>query len=252
MVKQAIKELIQHNAVQALDRVGSLAINSNRNLYFEELVSMIKVNRIWCNFSRDLELILKRPRVDCRISEYVVDCIYKTIPQLDKILIKNDYNISLSFDYKITTQEDNEKNISLYGMSTAQRLEAFGYFTDWDYNTDDTEYWIHGKRSTLLNIVCNSVKFNENITPREYADLVHNMVSVLLKRWYKRVTKEIMDESKSGMDYAYIESFCFPAAFENQKYSDDLVDNYLRFYNREAGNVVPNLKEAYKNHYKEQ
>jgi hypothetical protein len=136
------------------------------------------------------------------------------------------------------------------GMSTAERLEEFGYFTDWDYNTNDTEYWIHGKRSTLLNIMCNSVKFNENITPRVYADLVHNMVSVLLKRWYKRVTKEIMDENKSGMDYNYIESFPFPASFESQKYSTD-VEMLMLADNGKIENIAGDIQKAYKSYFKE-
>ena len=212
---------------------------------------MIDVTRNWCNFSRNLELILTRPRVDYRISEYVVNYIHKTIPQLDKILVKNYYNISLSFlTDSLITERDDEGCIALYGMSTVERLGAFGHFTDWDYNTDDTEYWIYGKRSTLLDVSCYSSKLNDTISPREYADIAHNMVSVLLKRWYKRVTKEIMDENKSGMDYDYIDSFCFPATFENQKYQDDIADHIL-FYNREAENIIPNLMETYKSHYKE-
>ncbi|MCL2527588.1 MAG: hypothetical protein FWE42_04135 [Defluviitaleaceae bacterium] len=212
---------------------------------------MINVERCWCNYESKLKAILKRPRVDYRISEYVVDCIYKTIPQLDKILAKNYYNITLSFHTGgFIKERDDEKNYALYGMSTIERLEAFGHFTDWDYYTDDTEYWIYGKRSTLLDISCYSSRLNNTISPREYADITHNMVSVLLKHWYKRVTKEIMDENKNGMDYDYIESFGYPAAFENQKYANDL-ESLSACDNGGIINIAGDIKAAYKKHYKE-
>jgi len=77
----------------------------------------------------------------------------------------------------------------------------------------------------------------------EYANIVHDMVGVLLKRWYKGVTKDAMEANKNGMDYDYIESFDFPAKYENQKYADDL-GLMTHIVNGEEWDI----EKAYKNH----
>jgi hypothetical protein len=47
------------------------------------------------------------------------------------------------------------------------------------------------------------------------------MFALYLINCYKKLTKEIFDEAKKKLNYNYINSFEFPAKFENQKYSDD-------------------------------
>ena len=201
---------------------------------------MVVVHRSWLIGEEDsLEYLYKRPRVDYRVSEYVVDYVHKTIPQLEKILSKNYHNITL--DFSCRGKEEIEEG-------TNDRLELFGYFTDRDYLTDDTSYVIFGKKSTLLQIMCDSAKLNDNITPCEYADIVHTMVSVLLKRWYKRLTKEIMDENKKQMDYGYINSFQFPAVFKNQRYNID-IDGSRFLFNGDTWWDGAMIKAAYKKHY---
>jgi hypothetical protein len=94
------------------------------------------------------------------------------------------------------------------------------------YDTEDTKYSLtkisnrteNGIKYKDIMIVCYSIKLNENITPKEYADIVYEMVGAFLIDKYKKITKEIIDKYKNEMDNNYIESFKFPAVFEDQKY----------------------------------
>ena len=146
---------------------------------------IIEIHRTWDSDYEDLDYMLKRPRVDYRISEYVVEHIHKLIPQFDKILGKGDCTIGFSFD----NGKNDVANASFANDSfdaQCERLEMFGYYVDKEYSTEDTQFILKGKKSTFLQIMCSSTKFNEQITPMEYAGLVYNMVSVLLKNRYKK------------------------------------------------------------------
>jgi len=105
---------------------------------------MIDIARHW-HFDHDnASLLSKRPRVDYRVSEYVINYIHKAIPQFDKVLVKGGYSISLSFNNLVSTENDIEF-YEHWEEGFFERLEGFGYFTDWDYNTEDTYFNIFGK-----------------------------------------------------------------------------------------------------------
>ena len=232
---------IQDKKIHAVNNLGVefiFPIGKPQELYYK----VIDVHRSWHLGPEDtLDYLYKRPRIDYRVSEYVVDYIFKTIPQFDKILDKNYYRIAFSFSGRFSGIVDQDE---------LDDMALFGYYTDVEYITDDISYCFFRKKSTFLHAMCDSIKLNENITPAEYADIVYDMVSILLRRWYKRLTKEFMDDNKNKMDYDYINSFEFPASFENQRYDID-IDGSRFIFNGDTWWDGEMIKAAYKKHYGE-
>lgn len=64
----------------------------------------------------------------------------------------------------------------------------------------------------------------ESITPYEYAIVVFKMIADFLLRNYKKFDKQIFDKLILRMDRNYIDSFAFPASFEEQQYSLDDIE----------------------------
>jgi hypothetical protein len=92
------------------------------------------------------------------------------------------------------------------------------------YDTDKTKFnfpvtqSIQGK---TVYIFCSSLLFHSQMTPSEYAQIVYDMYAFYFIHRYKRLTKALFDETKKQLDYDFINSFEFPALFENQKYTLD-------------------------------
>jgi len=202
---------------------------------------MAKILRLWdimddIDLKLDLNLLYKRPRVDYRISEYVFEYINKTILEPKKIMDTGNYEICLAFSFY-------DKNI-------------YKYFDDNVYNTDDTKYSLtpissmtkNGIKYKCIWIGCYSIKNNEKIVPKEYASISYDMIGAFLVNKFKKITKEIMDNNKNGMDMNFIEKFEFPAFFENQKYLAD--DEDVR-YNDGEKLIAVDIKGEYKKYYKE-
>jgi len=145
--------------------------------------------------------LFKQVRVVHKIGEYIVDYIYKTIPQFDAILKKNYYKITLSLEFH------NKQKDALSGKKRNDGLALFGYYVDEDYSDENRSYIMRGKKKTILHVVYISTLLNQNVTSKECANILYDMVSVLLKRWYKTMTKEMMERNKDGIDWKYIESF---------------------------------------------
>jgi hypothetical protein len=201
---------------------------------------MVEISRLWdiLDFESklDLKLLYKRPRVDYRISEYVFDFINKNILKPNKIMDTGNYSVCLSFCFYDT--------------------ELLKCFDDTAYDTEDTKYSLtkisnrteNGIKYKDIMIVCYSIKLNENISPKEYADIVYEMAGAFLIGKYKKITKEIMDKYKNEMDNNYIESFRFPAVFEDQRY---LLDEEEASYSNGETLVKVDIKEEYKKYYNE-
>jgi hypothetical protein len=78
------------------------------------------------------------------------------------------------------------------------------------------------------------------------------MMGAFLTSKYKKITKEIMDKNRKGMDYNLIESFKFPAPFENQKYLQDnpgILKWGTVFKGKKIDIVEINIKEKYIEYY---
>lgn len=65
---------------------------------------------------------------------------------------------------------------------------------------------------------------DQTIEPFDYATVVFKMFSDFLLTNYKKFDKEILDALLLQMDRQYIESFNFPAGFEEQQYSLDDIE----------------------------
>jgi hypothetical protein len=174
---------------------------------------MFEITRLWGISDYDLkpniEILYKRPRIDYRISEYIFDYINKKILEPNKIMQTGNYKICFSF--KFYNKEDHN------------------YHEDTIFCTENTKYSFHlfistenGIKYKVIMIFCNSTELTEKTNPNEYANIVYDMMGAFLTSKYKKISKETIDKNRNGMDYNLIESFEFPAPFENQKY---LVDN---------------------------
>jgi hypothetical protein len=170
---------------------------------------MVTIERVWNIYGSDLkphiEILYKRPRIDYRVSEYVFEYINRNILEPNKIMQTGNYNICLTFDFYY---KDKQK-----------------YFEDNIYNTKNEKYSFHlsnmtknGIKYKNVQLFCYSTEINENIKPKEYANIVYDMVGLFLIEQYKKITKEIMDKIKIGMNYTFIEKFKYPALFTEQKY----------------------------------
>jgi uncharacterized membrane protein len=198
---------------------------------------MFEIIRLWTiddydSKKQDIEILYKRPRVDYRISEYVFEYINKSILELKKIMQTGNYSICFSFH---------------------SYFKSLKFFEDNIYNTENTKYSFHLYTNTVNKVKykviflgCCSNEWNENIKPKEYANAVYDMVGSFLVKKYKKITKEIMDKNKIGMDYKTIEKYKYPALFIDQKYLNDEKEGSFVINNEEI-----NIKEKYIKYYKE-
>jgi hypothetical protein len=128
------------------------------------------------------------------------------------------------------------------------------YFEDNIYNTQNTKHSFHlgtltknGLKFKTIWVGCYSTELNEKIEPNEYANIVYDMIGAFLVSKYKKITKEIMDKNKAGMDYELIKKYKYPASFDDQKYvlDDEAEGSFI------IKDELINVKEEYKKYYKE-
>ena len=184
----------------------------------------------------NFELLCKRPRVDYRISEYVMEYISKTILKPNSPLNTGNYMFSLHF-YPYDKDADTVP-YNIYTDMPSDTLSKYYLNVNEHYNTEDTRFETNNSSwGGIYNCSCYSAKLDENITPKEYAGIVYDMIGAFLGTKYKRITKEVMDSYKSGLDYGYIESFKFPATFENQRYASDEITGAYHYTEGEGKGV---------------
>ena len=95
---------------------------------------------------------------------------------------------------------------------------------------------------------------SENITPREYADLLFDGIGAALVFNFKRLKREEFDALKSKINWSMVESFPFPASFEEQQYIGD--EGKIHVYSwdgrQETTLVGPySVRELYLEHFGE-
>ena len=147
------------------------------------------------------------------------------------------YNISFSFGFY---QKENMK-----------------YHKDTIFCTEETKFSFHLYNETIEGIKYKAIllfswstRITEKIEPKEYASIVYDMIGAFLTSKYKKITKEIMDKNKKGMDYNLIQGYKFPAQFEYQKYflDDPKIWKKPEYLKKNEKSII-NIKEKYIDHY---
>ena len=73
----------------------------------------------------------------------------------------------------------------------------------------------------MLDVNVDAANVSESITPREYANLLFDGIGAALVFNFKRLKREEFDWLKPKIDWSVVESFPFPAPFEEQQYIGD-------------------------------
>lgn len=199
---------------------------------------MVKIYRIWFNTERmDREdhykiTLFSRPRVSIHVDEYIWSFIEENIVKPHKLMRseKHGYLLNISFD-----QFDPAKHryfpLSPYNGLLREGVEMDSanrsYFReDFAGGKDRTTWFSPNKIWTncgdkVLNVDIKAANVSENITPREYTDLLFDGIGAALVFNFKRLKREEVDGLKPKIDWSIVESFPFPAPFEEQRYIGD-------------------------------
>ena len=163
------------------------------------------------DFSPDYKSLLTRPRVSYRISEYVFDFINQHLLKPNRLLQSEKYIYVFTFSFAFSIPSRKFPYTSPF--STATRL----FFPQNGFRTvQKMERW------ATLGVVADDI--DETITPYEYANVVFNMFADFLLYNYKKLDKTHFEQLRQKLDRKYIESFPFPASFDEQQYSLDDIE----------------------------
>ena len=200
---------------------------------------MVNIHRIWFNTERmDREdhykiTLFSRPRVSIHVDEYIWSFIEENIVKPHKLMRseKHEYLLDIAFG-----QFDPAKHryfpLSSYNGLLREGVEMDSanrsYFReDFAGGKDRTTWFSPNKIWTncgdkVLNVDIKAANVSENITPREYTDLLFDGIGAALVFNFKRLKREEFDGLKPKIDWSIVESFPFPAPFEEQRYIGDV------------------------------
>lgn len=158
--------------------------------------------------------LLARPRVSHKVSEYVFDFINENILKPNKVLQSDKYVYILTLSFSPSIPK-NRKFPFPYTSPFATETRLF--FGQKGFRTyEKIEKW------ATLSVIADDI--DQSIKPYEYATVVFKMFADFLLGNYKKFDKEIFDKLILELDKNYIESFAFPASFEEQQYSLDDIE----------------------------
>lgn len=163
------------------------------------------------SFSPDYKSLLTRPRVSHKVSEYVFDFINDNLLKPSKVLQSDKYIYEFTFSFSFSIPKRKFPYTSPYATET--RL----YFSQKGFRTfEKVEKW------ATMTVIADDI--DQTIMPYEYATVVFKMFADFLLTNYKKFDQVTFDELLVEMDRRYIESFNFPASFEEQQYSLDDIE----------------------------
>lgn len=236
-----------------------------------EGITMVKIHRIWFNTERmDREdhykiTLFSRPRVSIHVDEYIWSFIEENIVKPHKLMRseKHGYLLDISFD-----QFDPAKH-RYYPLSPYNGPLREGVEMDSANRSYFREDFVGGKERTtwfspnkiwtncgdkVLNVDIKAANVSESITPREYADLLFDGIGAALVFNFKRLKREEFDGLKPKIDWSIVESFPFPAPFEEQRYIGDEGEIHVYSWDgrKETTLVGPySVRELYLEHFGE-
>src|SRR5690606_5303154 len=163
------------------------------------------------SFNPDYKSLLTRPRVSHKVSEYVFDFINENLLKPSKVLQSDKYVYKLTFSFSFSIPKRTFPYTSPFATGT--RL----YFSQRGFRTfEKVEKW-----ATMM-VIADDI--DQTIQPFEYAIVIFKMFGDFLLTNYKKFDKATLDALLPKLDRQYIESFAFPASFEEQKYTLDHIE----------------------------
>ena len=195
--------------------------------------------------------LFSRPRVSIHVDEYIWSFIEENIVKPHKLMRseKHGYLLDISFD-----QFDPAKH-RYFPLSSYNGLLREGGEMDSANRSYFREDFAGGKdRTKVLNVDIKAANVSENITPREYADLLFDGIGAALVFNFKRLKREEFDGLKPKIDWSIVESFPFPAPFEEQRYIGDEGEIHVYSWDgrKETTLVGPySVRKLYLEHFRE-
>ena len=226
---------------------------------------MVEINRVWLNVDTDTNKItlFGRPRVSIRVDEYIWNLIEEHIVKPHKLMRseKHKYQLKIAFG-RFDPVQHRYYPLSPYNGPLREGVEMDSanrsYFReDFAGGKDRTTWFSPNKIWTncgdkVLNVDIKAANVSESITPREYAELLFDGIGAAMVFNFKRLKREEFDELKPKIDWSIVESFPFPAAFEEQQYIGD--EGKIHVYSwdgrQETDLVGPySVRELYLEHF---
>ena len=212
---------------------------------------MVKIYRIWFNTERmDREdhykiTLFSRPRVSIHVDEYIWSFIEENIVKPHKLMRSEKYGYLLDISLREGVEMDSA-NRSYFREDFAGGKDRTTWFSP-------NKIWTNcGDK--VLNVDIKAANVSENITPREYADLLFDGIGAALVFNFKRLKREEFDGLKPKIDWSIVESFPFPAPFEEQRYIGDEGEIHVYSWDgrKETTLVGPySVRKLYLEHFRE-
>lgn len=181
----------------------------------------------------DYQALIHRPRVSNKISEYIWKYIYEMYLFKLNLMLEDKFNYSICLTFA-----KYNPNIHKFMFKSAYNQEKCFFRPSPNFRR------VKITKSLVIGLTGECV--DENITPALYASLVYDMFCAQLLVLYKKVKKEDLDKLKTGLDYEYINSFPYPAPFEEQRYlTDNNVFHITHDNGKERTTTIFNVKEEY-------
>ena len=228
---------------------------------------MVEINRVWINVDTDTNKIILfgRPRVSIRVDEYIWSLIEEHIVKPHKLMRseKHRYLLKISF-HRFDPVRHRYYPLSPYNGPLREGVKpdsANGWYPREDFaDAEERATWFSPDKiwtncgNKVLDVNIDAANVSASITTREYADLLFDGIGSALVFNFKRLKREEFDALKSEIDWSVVESFPFPAPFEDQQYMGD--EGKIHVYSwdgrQETTLVGPySVRELYLEHFGE-
>ena len=228
---------------------------------------MVRLQRIWLNVDDNYKIrLFFRPRVSIHVDKYIWNLIEKNIVEPRKIMQSSryDYQLVIAFD-RFDTERQRYFPLSPYNGElkdtvTTSSQSYHRYFREDFIGGEQRTTWFSpqkfwtnsGTKTSHVGIVAANV--DENIAPNEYASLLFDGFAATLLFNFKKLKLYEFEHLKEQIDWDVVNSFPFPAAFEQQQYLCD--ENIIQVTSLDGGTktilVGPyRVRELYKEHFRD-
>ena len=229
---------------------------------------MVEIHRVWLNVDTENNnkiTLFGCPRVSIHVDEYIWNLIEENIVKPHKLMRseKHGYMLKIAFD-RFDPVRHRYYPLSPYNGPLRKCVKpdsASGWYPREDFaDAEEHTTWFSPNKiwtncgNKVLDVDIDSANVSESITPREYADLLFDGIGAALVLNFKRLKREEFDALKSKINWSIVESFPFPASFEDQQYIGDggKIHVYSWDGRQETTLVGPySVRELYLEHFAE-